>query len=232
MRCLIISNRVDGSNNVMKLRYEFSNSKEISKTRSQAYQDIFVLSVLNGKTNGSYLEIGAAAPEAFSNTYLLSTGFNWTGVSIDCMEAFQILWTTERIHDKFILCDALTVDYKQILDENYNGQKILDYLQCDIEPPEHTLTALKRLPHDEYRFKVITFETDAYTGTAGINVRNESRQFLTNLGYEMIVGNVIVENVHPFEDWWVAPELVDMAVANSIKLQAEHTQHPNELLFT
>ena len=34
-------------------------------------QDIFVLSMLNGKKNGVYVEIGADQPRVISNTYLL-----------------------------------------------------------------------------------------------------------------------------------------------------------------
>jgi hypothetical protein len=214
------------------LQYPFEGSDTLTETFSQAYQDIFVLSVLNGKTNGSYLEIGCNVPDYTNNTYLLSKTFNWTGVSIDCIESLRESWTTQRSKDVFMACDALTVDYKQILDNNYNGQKVLDYLQCDIEPPSYTLTALKRLPHDEYRFKVITFETDVYTGAEGVRVQEESRKFLSDLGYEMIVGDVLVDGGNPYEDWWVAPELVNMEVACSIKTQALFTtQHPAQLLF-
>lgn len=217
------------NNWVGTLRYEVGHA--INETFSQAYQDIFVLSVLNGKTNGSYLEIGCNVPDYTNNTYLLSKTFNWTGVSIDCIDILKGAWAEQRSKDTFIVCDALTVDYKQILDTNYGGQKIIDYLQCDIEPPSYTLTALKRLPHDEYRFKVITFETDAYTGAEGVRVREDSRKFLSDLKYELIVGDAMVDGGNPYEDWWVAPELVDMTVANSIKQQAVHTQHPVQLLF-
>lgn len=213
------------------LRYSFNKSDVINETFSQAYQDVFVLSVLDGKTDGRYLEIGCNVPDYTNNTYLLSKEYNWTGVSVDCIESLSNSWSAQRTKDIFKVCDALTVDFSQMLAENYDGRKVLDYLQCDIEPPEYTLRVLKRLPHDEYRFKVITFETDAYTGADGMRVRGESREFLSNLGYEMIVGDVLVDGGNPYEDWWVAPELVNMEVANNIKAQALITQHPAQLLF-
>lgn len=213
------------------LKYEFNESDQINSSYSQVWQDIFVLTILQGKRNGTYLEIGAENPDYINNTYLLTTQFDWKGVSLDCVENHQRSWAEQRPESKFILCDALTVDYKKILDDNYNGQKVIDFLQCDIEPSFNTFTALKRIPHDEYRFRVITFETDLYTGGQSPRIREESREFLSNLGYEMIVGDVLVDGGNPYEDWWVAPELVDMEVANNIKAQALITQHPAQLLF-
>jgi hypothetical protein len=213
------------------LKYPFDGSDQLNSSYSQVWQDIFVLTILQGKRNGTYLEIGAENPDVINNTYLLTTQFNWKGVSLDCIKQYQVLWAEQRPDSKFILCDALTVDYKKILDENYNGQKVIDFLQCDIEPSVNTFTALKRIPHNEYRFRVVTFETDLYTGGESPRIREESRKFLFDLGYEMIVGDVLVDGGNPYEDWWVAPELVDMTVANSIKLHAMYTQHPIELLL-
>lgn len=215
----------------LKVKYPFVGSNQIDTSYSQVLQDVFILSLLKGKQNGLYFEIGAGNPQFISNTYLLSTKFGWQGLSLDCVEEYQHSWAQHRSNDKFVLCDALTVDYQQLLDENYNGQTVLDYLQCDIEPSVNTLTALKRLPHEQYRFRIITFETDLYAGGDSVWVRDESRQFLSNLGYELIVPDVVVGHVNPFEDWWVAPELVDSSIANSIKLNAQHTRDPVELLL-
>ena len=43
-------------------------------------QDIFVLSMLNGKKNGIYVEIGADKPKVINNSYLLESVFDWSGV--------------------------------------------------------------------------------------------------------------------------------------------------------
>ena len=43
-----------------------------------------------------------------------------------------------------------------------NYPKQIDYLSLDIDPSEATLAALKKLPLDEYRFSVITYETEVY----------------------------------------------------------------------
>ena len=42
-----------------RLRHQFSESEKIKKNWSQSMQDMFVLSMLDGKRNGVYVEIGA-----------------------------------------------------------------------------------------------------------------------------------------------------------------------------
>ena len=54
-----------------------------SNTCSQAGQDLFVVAMLQGKTNGTFLEIGCTHPISGNNTWLLEKFFNFTGDSID-----------------------------------------------------------------------------------------------------------------------------------------------------
>lgn len=54
--------------------------KHRNKSTSQLFQDLFVLFVHNGKTNGTFLEFGATNGVELSNTFLLEEKFSWTGV--------------------------------------------------------------------------------------------------------------------------------------------------------
>ena len=54
-----------------KLRYKFNGAETIKNNYSQAFQDMFVLSILDGKKNGTYVEIGGDHGVIISNTYLL-----------------------------------------------------------------------------------------------------------------------------------------------------------------
>jgi FkbM family methyltransferase len=47
---------------------------------SQLHQDLFVLSQLNFKTNGYFVEFGATNGITLSNTYLLEKRYNWSGI--------------------------------------------------------------------------------------------------------------------------------------------------------
>ena len=45
------------------LKHRFSGYTKVFQNYSQAYQDLFVLSMLNGKKNGKYVEIGSNDPQ-------------------------------------------------------------------------------------------------------------------------------------------------------------------------
>jgi FkbM family methyltransferase len=54
--------------------------KNFNKSKAQLRQDLFVLSELNFKKDGYFVEFGATNGIDLSNTYLLETEFNWTGI--------------------------------------------------------------------------------------------------------------------------------------------------------
>lgn len=56
------------------------NSLLLKKSRSQLRQDLFVLSELNFKRNGYFVEFGATDGVGLSNTYLLESEYNWSGI--------------------------------------------------------------------------------------------------------------------------------------------------------
>jgi hypothetical protein len=112
----------------------------------------------------------------------------------------------------------------------------VDYLQLDIDPSVNTLAVLQRLPLDLYRFSVITFETDAYTGDH--RARDESRELLGRHGYELVAQDVCVvfspvsSNPIPFEDWWIDPAIVAKAKVDALKARATDPLLPQDLLFS
>ena len=210
-----------------ELRYKFAGYESVNETFSQAYQDIFVLSVLNGRSGGFYLEIGCNVPDHTNNTMLLSKDFEWTGLSVDFLSSLSSAWQQMRSKDLFVATDAFSINYNEIL----SGVNTIDYLQLDIDPAPNTLALLKKLPLTTHRFRVITFETDIYTGGLNHAVRDESRRILQDLGYTLIVGDVLVDQCHPYEDWWVDLDLVDRDTALSIQNHSKHSQDPKTLLF-
>ena len=191
----------------MKCKFDFKGLDALEKNYSDLWQDMFVLAVLDGKEKGTYVEIGAAEPFWMSNTAILEQNYNWTGISFE-LEYGKVQRFNDERKNPCYTSNALLVDYKSILDRA-GLLGVVDYLSIDIEPPENTLQALKRLPHDKVKFRVITFEHDLYTGGQASNVRTESRRFLKELGYHMVVNDVGLDG-KSVEDWWIHPELVDM----------------------
>lgn len=59
-----------------KLRFKFNDSENIKANYAQVFQDLFVLSILNGKKDGTYLEIGSGDPFINNNTALLEKQYN------------------------------------------------------------------------------------------------------------------------------------------------------------
>ena len=194
------------NNKLDSLKFYFKNCHKIEYNYSQIYQDMFTLSMHNGKNYGTYLEIGAGDYKYGNNTYLLEKEFDWSGISIDFNKAH--VETFNNIRKKCLCKDATKIDYIKLLNQNYESTNI-DYLQLDCDPPNITFDILTKIPFNNYKFGVITYEHDYYNDNTG-NYREKSRDFLKEKGYKLIAGNISsYEDKCPFEDWWVHPELVD-----------------------
>lgn len=68
---------------VKLISHDGKNSHVVSKSRSQIFQDLFVLNTLNYKRNGYFIDIGASDGISISNTYLLEDSFNWSGILVE-----------------------------------------------------------------------------------------------------------------------------------------------------
>jgi len=199
--------------NHSQLRYKFNNSHNIEKNYSQVYQDMFVLSMLNGKRNGTFLEIGGSDPFKGNNTALLEKNFDWKGVSIEYSQKFIDNYRKNR-SAKLYHQNALETDYEQLLKENFDGN-VIDYLQLDIEPARHTYECMLKIPFDKYKFAVITYEHDYYVDVTR-SYRQKSREFLISKGYVMVVNDISPDGVSNFEDWWVHPDLVNSDIISTM----------------
>lgn len=59
------------------------------ESKSQIRQDLFVLSTLNFKRNGYFVEFGATNGKDLSNTWLLEKSFNWNGILAEPAKIWQ-----------------------------------------------------------------------------------------------------------------------------------------------
>ena len=194
-----------------KLRCKFAGADNIQRNYSQVYQDMFILSMLGGKQNGTFLEVGGADPIKGNNTYLLEKEFGWKGISIEFNPEFGQKYKAVR-PTKVLIEDALSIDYKDLL-KNTFGYTDIDYLQLDIEPSRNTYELLLKIPFEEYRFAVITYEHDHYVDVTK-TYRDKSRKYLREKGYQMVVNDISPDGISTFEDWWVHPDLIDPNTLN------------------
>ena len=185
------------------LRHKFPGVETIRNNYSQVFQDMFVLTVLQGKRDGVYLEIGASDPFYNNNTALLETNFGWTGLSLE-IDPKEVKKFKEQRKNPILELDATKVDFKKLLE---HLPETLDYLQVDCDPDEVSFSILCALLNSGKRFRVLTFEHDAYVGGT---VRERSRTLLEDHGYSLRVPNVAFNEKNAFEDWWVLPEEVGL----------------------
>lgn len=192
-----------------KLKYVFENIDKIDCNYSQAWQDFFVLTMLNGKMNGTYVEIGSAMPQHINNTYLLYK-FGYRGLNID--KEYWKDWDKFRQGDNPIISDVFDLDMDELLN---NFPKQIDYLQIDIDPAENSLRILNTMLKTEHRFTTLTFETDLFDDNK--TVKEEANKILLENGYELVVENVAFEDNKPFEDWYVDTNAVDKTILEKIR---------------
>jgi hypothetical protein len=212
-----------------KFRYPINNIDRLINyySYSQAGQDFFVIALLQGKTNGTYLEIGAGNPVFGNNTFSLEKLFNFTGISIEIDSGVVNDWNTKRPTSNLEICNALEYNYASL-------PAHFDYLQVDIDPPMNNLLVLEKvLQH--ITFSVITFEHDVWRKTDETKyVMDASRKLLLNYGYDMIVNNVTIEPglgkgignepIH-FEDWYANPKYITKEIIDTYK-RIDYSNNP------
>lgn len=186
-------------------------------SNSQSGQDLFVLAMLNNKTNGYFLEIGTNHPIKYNNTYLLENSYKWLGLMVEV----EMQWVedyNELRTSYYAIQDATTIDYLQLF-KKYNFPENMDYLQIDLEVSNRstltTLEILEKTIFPKYTFSVITFEHDIYTGDH-YQTQEKSREIFLKNGYCMVFSD-IKDHGYAYEDWYVHPKYVDMNFVNKIK---------------
>jgi len=168
--------------------------------RGQMLQDAFAYEIFGER--GTYIEIGAAFPKTYNNTYSLEVDHNWQGFSLEISRGqYQSHWNScvER-KNKVYWENALTFDYKQAIIDN-NLSMHINYLSCDIEPPNNTFAALQRVIDQGITFDCITFEHDLYCHP-NPNYDIISKEFLASRGYKPAVINVDAGSPYGINETW------------------------------
>lgn len=214
------------ASNYESFAFKFDGLESIERNFSQVCQDMFVLAVLGGKRDGTYLEVGSAHPHHNSNTSLLEQ-LGWKGVGVELKKELAEQHACRK--NKVICGDALALDYRSIL-RSPPFEEVVDYLQLDIEPPKNTFEALLAIPFDKYKFRVITYEHDHYADVTR-SYREKSRRYLSSLGYTLVVNDVSPNKDCSFEDWWVMSDLVDMEMVDKIRSRCSEINDIRRLFF-
>jgi len=203
------------------LRLKFDECERLENYYSQAGQDVFVLSCLNGKQNGTFLDLGSNDAEWINNTILLERYYGWKGLSLDIDQSFASSYQS-RI-TPFLNRDCTNLDFDEIK-KHYNTTHI-DYLSLDLEPASVTYECLKTIPFDVLEFSLITYEHDSYR--FGEEYKTLSQDLLQSYGYKIICNNVS-NGYNIYEDWYYNPKHVNY---EDIKMLERSNQEWTTILF-
>jgi hypothetical protein len=184
-------------------KFPFDGLENIDKNYSRHFQDMFVLSCLDGKREGTFIELGSGHPELYNNTKLLEEEFDWKGISLDNSERMCHIFSRSR-KSPVILSNAAEADFAALFKQHCFEQRI-DFLRINAE--NASLEALNKIPFDKYEFNVIQFQHNAIWW--GTEFREASRKLLSKIGYILLVNDVAVDPKSPYEDWWVHPNIAN-----------------------
>ena len=176
----------------------------------------YVLNILKHKRDGFFLEIGSEDKHAVRCliTDILEKEYNWKGLVLHC--DMSLINKNERKNTTFFpKYNGLNYNNKILFYEN-DVPLNCDYLNINTTGYHNTPYILNKLNNeilDKYKFATIMFQTNIYN-TNKTNARQLSRKILKERGYIRVFSDIMSNDKHPFDDWYVHPDLVDMDYVN------------------
>ena len=186
----------------------------------QLCQDLFAYIMSDRKTRGVYVDVGCREPRKTNNTWFLEEKLDWMGISIDIVDYTEI-WKDRK--SEFVQMDAITGDFNKLFEE-HNLPPVIDYLTHDLEGNGHRYAGLINMPFDDYEFKIITIEHDAYRGFEKTE-RDPQRKFLESKGYFLVASNVRSHAGDMQEDWWINPKYIPSEVYGPFLSESQKFNH-------
>jgi uncharacterized protein YodC (DUF2158 family) len=169
---------------------------------------------LDGKENGTYLQIGYTDTVYKNNTTLLEQTFGWKGVSICEDDELNTRFSQER-RNTYFCGEVELLDYSKILSDMNTGD-IIDYLQIDSGNVKKSFETLLSIPFDDYKFRIVTFKHDYYMDMTN-GYRDKSRKYFKLCGYKLVVSDVSSDGINSCEDWWYNPATIDSRFIDKFK---------------
>lgn len=187
----------------MRLRLPFAGSDALSESYAPLGQDLFVLMLLNGKRNGTFLEVGSFGACERSNTFLLEKTFGWSGTAVNDGKVFERHFRAAR-KGNLISSDPRRLPYGEL----FPGP--IDYVSLSRGPL--LFESLEAILSSSLAIAVLTFGHDFFARGTG---RDESRELLEEEGFSLLVAD-ISDAGECAEDWWAHPDRVDLSRASAL----------------
>jgi FkbM family methyltransferase len=100
------------------------------KLYSQFDEELVIRDFFQDRRDGFFLDVGAADPTVNSTTYYLEKHLGWSGIAVDAVVDYGILWQLQRPKSRFL--NYLVTDHAGTLDPFYQaGVRTLSSTQKD-----------------------------------------------------------------------------------------------------
>lgn len=148
----------------LKILYQI-NYRNLSISKSQILQDIFVLNELKYKNNGYFVDFGATDGIEHSNSYLLEKEYNWNGILCEPSKGWHKSLKLNRPN--------AIIDHRCVWTES--GKKI-KFKECDI----NTLSTIEGFEcldqYSENRKSSKTYSVETVTLTDLLDYHNSPKE--------------------------------------------------------
>jgi FkbM family methyltransferase len=205
--------------------------KYAALSKSQIFQDIFVLDYLNFPNNGFFVEFGAYDGKYLSNTYLLEKKFNWKGIVAEPAISLQKKLRKNRNCFKEFKCVYSESGKKLIFNEtnskelstidkfsNKDGHKNERLLGNKYTVETISLNDLLKKFNCPKNFEYLSMDTEGsefeilkklnfdYFSPKIITVEHNYNSTMRNGIYNLLTNNKyerILNNISLFDDWYI-----------------------------
>jgi len=210
----------------------------IPGSKSQLFQDIFVLAQLEFKRDGYFIEIGAGDGKHLSNTYLLEKGFGWEGVlaepskrqmrslelNRDCKIEDKFVWLRSNEEVDFVethIAELSTMKKYLTSDLNRGKRKVKSEYKVQTISLNDLISKHCHLNHIDYlsldtegsEYEILSsLDFDKYSFSVITCEHNftENREKIKKLLTTKGYSRV-QEKMSEFDDWYISEKLISRA---------------------
>ena len=164
------------------------------KPYSQLSSEYLVDEFFESKKEGTFLDVGCAAPFKINNTAFLEKNYDWRGVAVDISPHETSEWITDspyeedwslRSNTHVYEANALEFDYATAF-EKANMPDVIDYLSIDLDTIENNCIMCEKLLSSK-EFRMVQLETDEFRLQNPKEVLSAIHQTFKRFGYEYFV---------------------------------------------
>ena len=165
----------------------------LDKSQAQLKQDLFVLSELDFKRNGYFVEFGASNGFDLSNSYLLEKDFGWNGILAEPAKRFHA--ELEKNRSCHIETDCVWRDSNSVLNFNEVDNAVLSTISAFNDSDYHRSSRKEGTTYDVHTISLIDllikYNAPRTIDYLSIDTEGSEYEILRNFDFDLYQFNVI-----------------------------------------